>query len=96
MRATARRRSGRLISYQELFIELGEELDRSAAHRNALDTAGAELIKMIRAKKIVTVIGQRDIRGGRLRLDRFPLWLSGTSAGCRRGLPFSGWHAGRA
>jgi hypothetical protein len=36
------------------------------------------------------------IRGGRLCLDRFSRLISGTSAGCRRGLPFSGWHAGRA
>ena len=35
-------------------------------------------------------------RGGRLCLDRFSRLISGTSAGCRRGLPFSGWHAGRA
>jgi len=62
MRATARRRSGHLISYQELFITLGKELGRVAAYMNALDTAGSELIKMIRAKKIVTVVGQRDVR----------------------------------
>ena len=34
-------------------------------------------------------------RGGWLCLDRFPLSISGTSAGCRR-VPFSGWHADRA
>jgi len=37
-----------------------------------------------------------DFRAGRLRLDRFRLWISGASAGCRCGVPFSGWHAGRA
>ena len=37
-----------------------------------------------------------DVRAGRLRLDRFPRLISGQSAGCRRGLPYSGWHAGRA
>ena len=37
----------------------------------------------------------KEGRGGRLRPDRFPLWISGTSAGWR-GVPFSGWHAGRA
>jgi NitT/TauT family transport system substrate-binding protein len=36
-----------------------------------------------------------DGRGGWLRLDRFPLSISGASAGCRR-VPCSGWHAGRA
>ena len=36
------------------------------------------------------VIGM-DIRGGRLCLDRFSRLISGTSAGCRRGVPFSGW-----
>ena len=35
-------------------------------------------------------------RGGWLCLDRFSRLISGTSAGCRRGLPFPGWHAGRA
>ena len=35
-------------------------------------------------------------RGGRLCLDSFPLSISGSSAGCRRGVPFSGWHAGMA
>ena len=37
-----------------------------------------------------------DVRGGRLCLDRFPPLISGTSAGWGRGLPFSGWPAGRA
>ena len=35
-------------------------------------------------------------RAGWLCLDRFPRLMSGTSAGCRCGLAFSGWHAGRA
>jgi hypothetical protein len=38
----------------------------------------------------------RKDRGGRLCLDSFPLSISGSSAGCRRGVPFSGWHAGMA
>jgi hypothetical protein len=37
-----------------------------------------------------------EVRDGQLRLDSFPLSISGRSAGCRRGVPFSGWHAGRA
>ena len=36
------------------------------------------------------------IRGGRLCLDRFRRWISGASAGCRCGVPFSERHAGRA
>jgi type II restriction/modification system DNA methylase subunit YeeA len=35
-------------------------------------------------------------RGGRLCLDRFRRWISGASAGCRCGVPFSERHAGRA
>jgi hypothetical protein len=63
MRATVRRRLGRLISYQDLCVELREELARSKAHMNALDAAGTKLIKMVRAKELDTIIGQRDIRG---------------------------------
>src|ERR1700680_2957124 len=33
-------------------------------------------------------------RGGRLRVDRFSLWLSGTSAGCRRVCLFRGGMPG--
>jgi hypothetical protein len=39
---------------------------------------------------------RRPARGGRVCLDRISRWISGASAGCRCGLPLSGWHAGRA
>ena len=35
-----------------------------------------------------------EYRGGRLRLDKFPLWLSGSSAGCRRVYLFRGGMPG--
>ena len=41
-------------------------------------------------------VGYFEERAGRLCLDRFRRWISGASAGFRCGVPFSGWHAGRA
>jgi hypothetical protein len=62
MRATVRRRRVRLVSYRDIVVELREELARSKSHMKALDAAGIELIKKVRANK-VRAIGQRNIRG---------------------------------
>jgi hypothetical protein len=62
-----------------------ELIDRLAARHSKLEW-----------QRIIDDLADLSERAGWLCLDRFPRLMSGTSAGCRCGLAFSGWHAGRA
>jgi molybdate transport system regulatory protein len=62
--------------------------------KGGIGGGGARLTVM--GREVLTLYRAMEDRGGRLCLDRFSRLISGASAGCRRGVPFSGWHAGRA
>lgn len=58
LRAKARKRDGRLVSYREILAELENDIALIEAQTRALDIAGIELVKALRAKKL-TAVGQR-------------------------------------
>jgi len=82
-------------------MELGFMTDTlDDAHNRFQKVAGDPVSKYLQTDtpilRLDTPVMNAVLRGGRLRLDSVSLLISGRSAGCRCGVPVSGWHAGRA
>jgi len=79
-----------------LVVLRDEIVDHGLQGDHGVEDAALQLSAARLSASVMTALRRASpVRGGWVRLDRFPLSISGASAVCRW-VPFSGWHAGRA